>query len=111
MNHLRGIADRIVSTRNEQQLATLVMDVCPAVFEAQNIGITLFDQPAAAPKVETTRASERFLDQYQRHLRSIDPLLKCVLERHRAVRDLDVISHEHWLQFPLYTDIAVPFGM
>ena len=87
------------------------MDGCPDLFEADTVGITLFGETISSLTIEVTRGGEPFIDQYQRHPWSVDPLLECLQSQHRAVRDLDVRPREHWLANPLYTDIAAPLGM
>lgn len=111
MSLLRRLAGRVAATNHEPQLAALVMDDCPDLFEADSVGITLFGETVSSSTIEVTRGSEPFLDQYQRHLYAVDPLLQYLQERHRAVRDLDVWSREHWLATWHYTDIAAPLGM
>jgi DNA-binding CsgD family transcriptional regulator len=111
MSRLRHLAGRVAAARSERQLATLIVDDGPDLFESDSVGITFFDQTVSSSAIEATRGTERFVDQYQRQLCFADPLLKCLLEQHRAVRDLDVRSREHWLADPLYTDIAAPLGM
>jgi DNA-binding CsgD family transcriptional regulator len=109
MSYLHDLAGKIATTRSEHQLAALLMDDCPRLFEAHCVGVFVFDE--TAPKMDITGAPDLFIDQYDRYLRANDPLLKCLVEQHRAIRDLDVTTREHWLTNPLYTDIAVPFGM
>lgn len=111
MSRLRHLAGSVAAARSEQQLAALVVDDGPGLFEADSIGVTFFGETVSSSAIEATRGTEPFVDQYQRHLCFADPLLKCLLEQHRAVRDLDVRSRERWLADPLYTDIAAPFGM
>jgi DNA-binding CsgD family transcriptional regulator len=111
MSLLRRLAGRVAATQGEDQLAGLVMDDGPDLFEAHSVGFTLFDETLSSSTIEATRGSEAFLEQYQRHLCAIDPLLQRLHERHRAVRDLDVRSREHWLASWHYTDIAAPLGM
>jgi DNA-binding CsgD family transcriptional regulator len=111
MSLLRRLAGRVAATSSEQQVASLVVDGCPDLFEADSVGITLFGETASSLTIEVTRGAEPFIDQYQRHLWLTDPLLECLQAQHRAVRDLDVRSHEQWLANPLYTDIAAPLGM
>jgi len=111
MSLLRRLAGRVAATTSEHQLAGLVMDDGPDLFEADSVGFSLLDQTASASTIEATRGSEAFLDQYQRHLCAVDPLLQRLQEQHRAVRDLDVWSREHWLASWHYTDIAAPLGM
>lgn len=110
MSRLRRLAGRVAAARSEGELAALVVDACPDLLEADRVGITFFDDTVSSSTIEATRGSELFIDQYQRHIRPVDPLLKCLQEQHRAVRDLDVRSREHWLADPQYTDIAVPLG-
>ncbi|HMG23411.1 MAG TPA: LuxR C-terminal-related transcriptional regulator [Kofleriaceae bacterium] len=82
------------------------------MFHADRIGLTLFDDPASTPRIEATRPSERFVDEYHhRHLHAHDLVWRCVQDQQRAIRDLDVTSREHWLANPLYREIALPFGM
>jgi DNA-binding CsgD family transcriptional regulator len=111
MSLLRRLAGRVATTRSEQQLAALVMDGCPDLLEADSVGITLFGETVSSLTIEATRGSEPFIDQYLRHLWSVDPLLEYLHAEHRTVRDLDVRPREHWLANPLYTDIAAPLGM
>jgi DNA-binding CsgD family transcriptional regulator len=111
MSLLRHLAGRVAATNSESQVAALVVDGCPDLFEADSVGITLFGETASSRTIEVTRGAEPFVDQYQRHLWLSDPLLECLQVQHRAVRDLDVRSHEQWLANPLYTDIAAPLGM
>ena len=75
------------------------------------MGITLFGETVSSLTIEATRGSEPFIEKYQRHLWSVDPLLEYLHAEHKAVRDLDVRPREHWLANPLYTDIAAPLGM
>lgn len=111
MSLLRRLAGRVAATGSEQQLAAIVMDGCPDLFEADSVGITLFGENVSSLTIEATAGTEAFIDQYQRHLWSVDPLLEYLHSQHRAVRDLDVRSREHWLANPLYTDLAAPLGM
>lgn len=111
MSRVRDLAGRVAAARSEQQLAALIVDGGPGVFESDSVGITFFRETVSSSAIEATPGTERFVDQYQRHLCVADPVLKCLLEQHRAVRDLDVRSRDHWLADPLYTEVAAPFGM
>jgi DNA-binding CsgD family transcriptional regulator len=111
MSRLRHLAGRVAAARSEGELAAFVLDGCPDLLEADHIGITFFGETVSSSTIEATRGAERFLDQYQRHIRCVDPLLKCLLEQQRVVRDVDARPRGQWLADPLYTDIAVPLGI
>jgi DNA-binding CsgD family transcriptional regulator len=111
MSQLRELAANIASSKTEHQLAALLIDGCPTLFAASCIAIFRFDDPAVTPRVAATAGSAAFLDHYERDLRPADPVLRCLMQHHRPVRDLDVASRDRWQASPIYQQIAVPLGL
>jgi DNA-binding CsgD family transcriptional regulator len=111
MSRLQDIASKVAASRSEHQLVAVLVDECPALLDADTVGIMRFRDAAAADEIEATSGLDRFIERYERELRPNDPMLKRMLEQHRPVRDLDVVAREHWSANPLYTEVAVPYGM
>ena len=111
MTRLREVAAKIAAAKREREIVEVLADNCRWLFDADSLGIMVFDEARAVPKLDTVATPDRFVENYERELHGIDPLRKRVLDQQVAVRDLDVGTRDSWLAMPAYRELAVPCGL
>ena len=92
----------IATAPTEQALRFRVMDNISEYFGVQRWGIYLLDANNGLASVDVKGVSDTFVEQYQKFGKSVDPVLKYVLEYHAPAHEALVLSKGTWKQSELY---------
>lgn len=92
----------IATAPTEQILRFRVMDSISEYFGVQRWGIYLSNANNDLASVDASGVSDTFVEQYQKFGKSIDPVLKYVLEYHAPAHEELVLPKGTWKQSELY---------
>ncbi|MEO0826005.1 MAG: LuxR C-terminal-related transcriptional regulator [Cyanobacteria bacterium J06642_9] len=92
----------IATAPTEQALRFRVMDSVSEYFGVQRWGIYLLDADNGLASIDTRGVSDTFVEQYQKFGKSVDPVLKYVLEYHTPAHEELVLPKGTWKQSELY---------
>lgn len=92
----------IATAQTEQELRFRFMDTVEAHFGVQRWGIYLLNQQNQLAAFDVKGVSEAFVERYEKIGRSVDPVLKYVLEYHAPAHEELVLPQGSWKQSELY---------
>jgi DNA-binding CsgD family transcriptional regulator len=97
-NSLHAVFDAFATAKDERQLRMRFMDSMGAYFDVQSWGICLFDDQSNLASFDVQGVSESVLGRYQEAGRTVDPLLRYVVERHAPVCEQLVLGVGGWTE-------------
>ena len=92
----------IATAPTEQALRFRFMDSISEYFEVQRWGISLLNADNGLGSVDTKGVSDTFVEQYQKFGKSVDPVLKYVVQYHAPAHEELVLPKGTWKQSELY---------
>ena len=102
VSSLQPLFDAIATAPNEQALRSRVMDCISQYFGVQRWGIYLLDEENRLASFDIVGVSEAFVERYETIGRSVDPVLRYVLEYHAPAHEALVLPEGGWKQSELY---------
>ncbi|MEM7065175.1 MAG: LuxR C-terminal-related transcriptional regulator [Cyanobacteria bacterium P01_B01_bin.77] len=92
----------IAMAPSEQALRSRLMDSISDYFGVQRWGVYLLDTNSQLVSVDVEGVSDSFVERYQAIGKSIDPVLKYVMEYHTPAHEELVLPQGSWKQSQLY---------
>lgn len=92
----------IAMAPSEQALRSRLMDSISDYFGVQRWGVYLLDTDSQLLSVDVEGVSDSFVERYQAIGKSIDPVLKYVMEHHTPAHEELVLPQGTWKQSQLY---------
>ncbi len=92
----------IATAPTEQELRLRFMDSISDYFEVQRWGIYLLNPDNGFDSVDTNGVSDTFIEQYQKFGKSVDPVLRYVVQYHAPAHEELVLPKGKWKQSELY---------
>ncbi len=92
----------IATAQTEQELRFRFMDTVEEHFGIQRWGIYLLNEQNELARFDVKGVSEAFVERYEKIGRSVDPVLKYVLEYHAPAHEELVLPKGSWKQSELY---------
>ncbi|WP_444980539.1 LuxR C-terminal-related transcriptional regulator [Microseira wollei] len=92
----------IATAQTEQELRFRFMDTVEEHFGVQRWGIYLLNQQNHLASFDVKGVSEAFVERYEKIGRSVDPVLKYVLEHHVPAHEELMLPRGSWKQSELY---------
>ncbi len=99
---LHSLFQAIATAPTEQALRHRFMGGVSNYFGANRWGIYLLNDKDQLASVDVEGVSDRFVEQYEKIGRSVDPVLKYVLEYHAPAHEAIVLPAGGWKQSELY---------
>lgn len=99
---LYQLIQAIVTAPTEQALRLQFMDRVSECFGVQRWGIYLFDSDNLPTSIDVSGVSDTFVEQYQRFGKSVDPVLRYVMQYHAPAYEELVLPPGTWKQSELY---------
>jgi DNA-binding CsgD family transcriptional regulator len=95
-NSLHAVFHAFATAKDEYQLRIRFMDMVGAYFDVQSWGICLFDDQSNLTSFDVQGVSESVVERYHEAGRTVDPLLRYVVERHAPVHEQLVLGSGGW---------------
>ncbi|TYQ27787.1 GAF domain-containing protein [Pseudanabaena sp. UWO311] len=102
LRSLYPLFQAIATAPTEQELRLRFMDSISDYFEVQRWGIYLLNPDNGFDSVDTNGVSDTFIEQYQKFGKSIDPVLRYVVQYHAPAHEELVLPDGTWKQSELY---------
>jgi len=99
---LHPLFQAIATAPTEQALRFRMMDCISEYFGVQRWGIYLLDADNGLTSVDARGVSDTFVEQYQKFGKSVDPVLKYVVQYHAPAHEELVLPKGAWKQSELY---------
>ncbi|MBD1925435.1 LuxR family transcriptional regulator [Trichocoleus sp. FACHB-90] len=99
---LHALFQGIASARDERELRLRFMDTVGEAFDAQRWGIYLLDNQFRLAGVDVRGVSDVFVERYEQVGRSVDPVMRYVVEHHAPAHEQLMLTAEGWKQSELY---------
>ncbi len=102
MSSLHPLFKALATASSETELRLSFMDGVRDYFGVQRWGIYLLDSQQRLASVDVVGVSDNFVERYEQFGKSVDPLLKYVLENHAPTHEEIVLPQGTWKQSELY---------
>jgi DNA-binding CsgD family transcriptional regulator len=99
---LHSLFESLANAPTEPALRSRFMDGASVAFGVQRWGIYLMDADNRLISVDANGVADAFIDRYQQIGKSVDPVLRCVLQYHAPAHEELVLSPGTWKQSELY---------
>lgn len=105
-NSLHSLFEAIADAPDEQELRLRIMDAVGEHFRAQYWGLCLLNEQSRFAEVDIQGGPDvdAFVERYEKIGRTVDPVLRYVVEHHAPAHEELVLSPEGWKQCELYRD-------
>lgn len=107
--NLHSLFQSMAVAKTEAELKHKLMDCLGKHFAVQRWGIYLADEENNLISCDVRGVSNKFVDRYQKSGRSVDPVLKYVLEYHAPAHEELVLPQGTWRQSQLYQRCCVEY--
>jgi DNA-binding CsgD family transcriptional regulator len=102
LRSLYPLFQAIATAPTEQELRLRFMDSISDYFEVQRWGIYLLNPDNGFDSVDTHGVSDTFIEKYQKFGKSVDPVLRYVVQYHAPAHEELVLPKGTWKQSELY---------
>ncbi len=99
---LHPLFEAIATAPTEQSLRSRFMDGVSKYFGVQRWGIYLLDRQNGLASVDAEGVSDAFVERYQAIGKSVDPVLRYVVQHHAPAHEELVLPQGAWKQSELY---------
>lgn len=107
---LHPLFQSMASAKTEAELRFRLMDNLKEYFGVQRWGIYLADEENNLISCDVRGVSDKFVERYQKEGKSVDPVLKYVLEYHAPAHEELVLPQGTWKQSQLYQRCCVEYA-
>ncbi|ACK71508.1 GAF modulated transcriptional regulator, LuxR family [Gloeothece citriformis PCC 7424] len=103
VNHaLHSLITAFANAQNHQQIRSHFMETAGELFNAQRWGIYVYDKHLGDSHIEVKGLPDRFVEQYEKIGRQVDPVLQYVLKYHAPAHEQLILTPQEWKQSLLY---------
>ncbi|MGH3376355.1 MAG: helix-turn-helix transcriptional regulator [Pseudonocardiaceae bacterium] len=99
------------SAHTQGQLADRLLQVTQRLFGVQAVGFYLLDDRFRPVNILLRGLPDRFVEDYESLGRTVDPVLRYILENHTAAHDSLVLTDQAWHNAPLYQHVSHRYGL
>jgi DNA-binding CsgD family transcriptional regulator len=110
VNSLHPLFQELATAPTEQELRFRFMDGISEHFGIQRWGIYLLDAQKRLASFDVKGVSDAFVERYEQIGKSVDPVLKYVLEYHAPAHEELVLPVEQWKHSELYKRCCVEYS-
>lgn len=101
-NSLHTLIKALATANDERELRLRFMDRVGEYFDVQRWGIHLLDAQSRLAEFEIQGLPDVFVERYEEVGRSVDPVLRYVVERHAPAHEQLILTPKGWKRSELY---------